>query len=106
MTGRARLANRRGSDTFEIRHGNFNYTVMVSAGADGGLGEIFIDCDKSGTELAVMTHDAAIAVSLALQHGCPADVLARAFERNEAGVAAGLLGMALDRAIGIIGGDA
>ncbi len=104
MNKRQRLHNRRASDTFEIRHGNFTYTITASIDAKGRLGELFIDSDKSGTELSVMMHDAAIAVSLALQNGCPPEDLAQAFERNEAGVPAGLLGMALDRAIAMTRG--
>ncbi len=105
MTERSRLPDRRGSDTFEIRHGNFTYPLTASVDANGRLGELFIDSDKSGTDLSVMMHDAAIAVSLALQHGCPPENLAQAFERNEAGLPAGLLGLALDRAIAMIGGE-
>ncbi len=105
MNKRQRLPERRASDTFEIRHGNFTYTITTSVDAEGQLGELFIDSDKSGTELSVMMHDAAIAVSLALQHGCPPEDLAQAFERNETGVPAGLLGLALDRAIALTEGE-
>ncbi len=105
MADRERLSGRRASDMFEIQHRNFIYTITASVGANGQLGELFIDSDKSGTELSVMMHDAAIAVSLALQYGCPPQDLTQAFERNEAGVPTGLLGLALDRAIALTGGE-
>jgi len=44
----------------------------------------------------IMASDAAIAASLALQFGCPADVLRRALSRDARGNATGPLGIALD----------
>jgi ribonucleoside-diphosphate reductase alpha chain len=43
-----------------------------------------------------MTSDAAVAASLALQHGCNIDTLRQALLREENGSAAGPLGMMLD----------
>jgi ribonucleoside-diphosphate reductase alpha chain len=43
-----------------------------------------------------MASDCAIAASLALQFGCPAEVLARALSRDSRGNATGPLGIALD----------
>ncbi len=99
-TQRDRLPNRRSADTFDIHFGAFTYTVSPCLYPDGRIGELFIEVDKSGTELATVMHDASIAISLALQHGCPVETLSRAFLRNENGEAAGLLGLALDRATG------
>jgi hypothetical protein len=44
----------------------------------------------------VNARDAAVAVSLLLQHGCPVDTLRRALTRNSDGVASGPLAHALD----------
>jgi ribonucleoside-diphosphate reductase alpha chain len=44
-----------------------------------------------------MASDAAIAASLALQFGCPAEVLRRALKRDGQGKASSPLGVALDR---------
>jgi hypothetical protein len=43
-----------------------------------------------------MASDAAIAASLALQYGCPAEVLRGALSRDSDGVASSPLGVALD----------
>jgi hypothetical protein len=43
-----------------------------------------------------MASDSAIAASLALQYGCPADVLRKALSRDTRGRANGPLGCALD----------
>jgi hypothetical protein len=44
-----------------------------------------------------MASDCAIAASLALQYGCPADVLRKALSRDSHGRANGPLGAALDQ---------
>lgn len=46
---------------------------------DGKPGEIFISADKVGSFESGMMHGLAIAVSLALQHGCPHDLIAKKF---------------------------
>jgi hypothetical protein len=59
-------------------------------------GEIFLTAAKSGTDVEVNARDGAIAVSLALQHGVPLDVLAHSMTRNPDGSPSGPLGVALD----------
>ena len=63
---------------------------------DGRVGEIFLNADRSDSLLDVLASDAAIAVSLALQHGAPLDEIRHALKRDARGSAAGPIGAALD----------
>jgi hypothetical protein len=88
MTARARLPNRRGSVTFGIELHGLKFTCTASQFEDGRLGEIFVTSH--------MASDGAIAASLALQYGCPAETLRKALCRDGGGKASGPLGAALD----------
>jgi hypothetical protein len=59
----------------------------------GSLGEIFLQADSTA---GIMASDAAIAASLALQFGLPAETLRKALCRDANGNATGPLGIALD----------
>jgi len=97
---RHRLANHRGSLTFDVECHGLCYTVTASRFADGRLGEIFITNHKAGSTAGILASDAAIAASQALQCGCPADVLRNALCRDGERRACGSLGAALDVLIG------
>ena len=72
------------------------FTVTVSAFDTGEVAELFITNHRTSGGAGIMASDAAIAASLALQHGCPAEVLRRALARDARGNASGPLGCALD----------
>lgn len=77
-----RLPNRRPNLTASVDHNGA--TIAVSAGLDpatGRLAEIFITAGKEGSETRHVLEDAAVIVSLALQHGIPLDALARSLSR-------------------------
>ena len=93
---RERLRNRRRSETFTIELHGLRYTATFSRFDDGGVGEVFIQNTKPGSQSDSYARDAAIAASLALQHGCPLDVLRRALLRGAHGSASTPLGAALD----------
>jgi hypothetical protein len=97
---RQRLPNRRASQTFEVEAMGLRFTVTVSSYRDGRPAEVFITNHHAGSAAGIMASDAAIAASLALQYGCPADVLAKALSRDNQGRATSPLGIALDRIIG------
>jgi hypothetical protein len=96
MTARRRLPNRRGSTTFPIEAQGLGFTVTASAFDSGELGEVFITNHRAGSGAGIMASDSAIAASLALQYGCPLDVLRKALSRDNQGRASGPLGAALD----------
>jgi ribonucleoside-diphosphate reductase alpha chain len=97
MSDRRRLPNRRCSETFEVRAQGLRFVATISRFDDGSLGEIFISNHKAGSQSDVNARDAAITASLALQHGVPLDVLRKALTRDPGGLAAGPLGVVLDR---------
>jgi hypothetical protein len=94
---RARLPNRRHSKTFELTLGGLRYTVTVSRFIDGRIGEIFLQNHKPGSQSDSNARDAAVAASLALQFGCPLEVLRRALLRDAQGRPSTPLGAALDQ---------
>jgi AAA domain len=96
MTERKRLRDRRASATFDVEAFNLKFTVTASAFDDGTTAEIFIQNHKAESAAGIMASDSAIAASLALQYGCPADVLRKALSRDARGNASGPLAAALD----------
>lgn len=90
------LPQRRANETFTFRHGSFHYTVTAGYFEDQQVGEIFINSNKIGSEADVIASDAAIAVSLALQYGCPLEVLKKSMQRNADGTPMGPLSHALE----------
>ena len=96
MSERMRLPARRPSITFEFEVNGLHYTCTVSHFADGKMGELFLQNTKAGSQSDANAREAAIAASLALQYGCPFDVLRGAVLRNPNGAACTPLGAALD----------
>ena len=47
------------------------FTVTIGFYADGTVGEVFIDGGKTGQDMQSIARDAAVLLSLALQHGVP-----------------------------------
>jgi hypothetical protein len=82
--------------SFDLRFWNQPFTVTVGFYADGTLGEIFISTGKTGTDIASVARDAAVVISLALQHGVPIESLGHAITRDRSGAAASILGAVID----------
>ena len=98
---RHRLPDRRASEQFNFECNTLKYTATISRYPDGRLAEIFIANNKPSSQSDVNARDAAVAASLALQHGCPLETLRRALLRDARGKAASPLGEALD----LVGGE-
>jgi hypothetical protein len=96
MTTRQRLPNRREHELLTFEHDGIRYTAGVGRFEDGNVAEIFLNAAKQGTTADVNARDAAVAVSLLLQHGCPVDTLRQALTRNGDGSGSGPLAHALD----------
>lgn len=111
VTRRRQLANRRPAITFLLTHRTqsgashlFNVTVGFYDRRTPDVGEIFINtAGKAGSENDTMVSDAAVAISLALQYGCPIGVLSAAMKRNPDGSPSGLMSHALDEAARVVG---
>jgi hypothetical protein len=93
---RQRLANRRASVSFDFEAYGMRHTATYSKFPDGRLAEIFLSNHKVGSQADASCRDAAVAASLALQHGCTLETLRRAVLRNANGSASSVLGAALD----------
>lgn len=64
--------------------------------ADGRPAELFLDVGKPGSGMAEAARDAALVLSIALQHGVPLAEIAAALSRDPSGAAAGPVGVAVD----------
>jgi hypothetical protein len=95
------LSQRRPCETFNMSFGKQNTTFTVTVGyyEDGRIGEVFIDGAKAGSEMADITRDGAVLMSLALQHGVPLGVMQHAVSRNADHTAATIVGAVIDRII-------
>jgi len=96
MSERRRLPDRRASVTFGLQAGGLSSTTTMSQFDGDSLGEIFLQNHKADSAAGIMASDAAIAASLALQFGCPVEMLRKALCRDARGNPTGPLGVALD----------
>jgi hypothetical protein len=69
MTGRIRLPNRRSSTVLEFELRGLHFTASYSC-SGGKVLEIFLQNHKPSSQSDSNARDAAVAASLALQHGC------------------------------------
>ena len=94
---RKKLPNRRPSQVFEFTLKGFKYTCQIGYydKAMQELGEVFISCGKSGSDSQLVLLEAAIAVSLLLQHGGSIHELAKAMPHRDDGSPEGPLGTLL-----------
>ena len=102
MSNRVRLDNRRGSETMEFetlrRPGvdPIKYVASLGYFPDGRLAEVFLRAGRAGTDINIQSQETAIAVSFALQYGCPVDTMRAAMPRTQEGEPEGAIGMLLD----------
>jgi ribonucleoside-diphosphate reductase alpha chain len=96
MTARERLPDRRASISFSFEQNGLVFTATYSRFPGGGVGEIFLRNCRVGSSADVVASDAAVAASLALQHGCPLETLQQALGRDSRNHAAGPLGRCID----------
>jgi ribonucleoside-diphosphate reductase alpha chain len=95
---RKRLPNRRFAETVRFSVDGQNYILTTGRFPDTGeVAEIFINSSmKLGSMADINAVDGAFAVSLALQYGCPLEVLRSGMKRNADNSPQGPLGAALD----------
>jgi hypothetical protein len=96
MMTRQRLPERRAHEAISFVFRGQKYTAGVGRFADGSLAEIFLDCAKGSSPLAADARDAAVTLSIALQHGVPAEAIRSAVTREANGSASGIVGAVLD----------
>jgi hypothetical protein len=100
MSGRERLPDRRGNESFSFELNGLRFTATVSRFADGRIGELFLNNHKFGNQADTNARDAAILLSFALQHGADLETIRRALCRDSQGRALGPIAEALDRIVG------
>lgn len=99
MSARAILPTRRESDRIKFEfsgikyYGTIGYTVISG---ESRISEIFLQAGRIGSGIEAIARDTAVAASLALQYGCPVDVMRNAVTRLDDKSPAGPLGMFLD----------
>jgi hypothetical protein len=93
---RRRLANRRDCEGFTFELGGQRYHATVSRFPDGQPAEIFLSAAKADSTADIVARDSAVAVSLALQFGAPADVIRKALMRDTRGGPSGPAAYVLD----------
>lgn len=94
---RARLPNRRLHEVYRFESYGQTYIGGVGRYGDGSVAELFLNAAKSGSMVEALAQDLAIVASLALQFGCPVDVLRHAIARS--GESAGPLAALLDEVV-------
>jgi hypothetical protein len=97
MMARRRLPNRRSAIALEIEHAGHRFRMHVGHFSDGAIGEVFIDAAKQNSALDAFGADAAILISLLLQHGATPAEIGHALRRSPDGAPASLIGAAVDR---------
>ena len=99
MTHRRRPPDRRYSESVDFVFGDNEriiYTATVGYHHDGAPAELFLTCNKAGSGADAVARDAAYVFSLAVQYGCPIDVIRSGLLRGNGDAKAGVLGCALD----------
>ena len=95
MSCRQTLPNRRRCETLEIEHAGHRFSMTFSRYPDGRPAEIFLSSRHVGSPLEAIARDAAVTVSIALQHGAPLATVSGALTKDHDGGPATLLGAAL-----------
>ncbi|MBO0715728.1 MAG: hypothetical protein J2P55_00125 [Rhizobiales bacterium] len=91
------LPFRRPGVTFTLKRGAIEYTVSFGVFDDGRPAEVFVTSRKIGSDVEAVCRDAAILLSLCLQHGCPFDIIRHALTRNQDNTPQSLIGEVVDR---------
>lgn len=71
MSTRKPLPDRRAHVIFKTRIDQFKVHLTCGEYKDGSLGEIFIDCFKTGSQAKAWSSQFSVMVSLSLQYGTP-----------------------------------
>jgi hypothetical protein len=101
---RRRLPGRRGALALELEHAGHRYRAHVGCYPNNGhLAEVFIDAAKQNSSLDAFAADAAILISLLLQHGATPAEIGHALRRSLSGEPASLIGAVVDELAALAG---
>ena len=95
---RNRLPDRRGGETRDLAYRGQAAQLTVGRYDDGRAAEVFVSFvgQFSTSDAAAAARDAAVLVSIALQHGVPVEVMRAAVTRLDGGEPASITGWLLD----------
>ena len=96
MILRRRLPQRRGAIAVELEHAGYQFRMQIGCFPDGALGEVFLDAAKPNSGLDAFAADAAVLLSLLLQHGALPAEIGHALRRSPNGAPASLIGAVVD----------
>lgn len=101
--GRRQLPTRRPQVSIDLVFGGNLYTLSIGGdGTSAELLEVFVSTwSKAGTALTDAVRDAAITISLAIQHGCSVDTLSRALTRDHDGKPASIIGAVVEAMVDV-----
>ncbi|MGO9047993.1 MAG: hypothetical protein ACLQFW_14080 [Xanthobacteraceae bacterium] len=92
-----RLPNRRASESFVFEVDGLRLRAAVSLDVAGRIQELFLNNHKAGNQADTSARDAAIVLTLALQHDADINAIRKALCRDSRGRALGPLGGSLDK---------
>ena len=90
------LPQRRRAETFAVVHWNQPFAVTIGFFDDGAMGEVFVNSRKTGGDVEAIARDAAVLLSLALQHGLRVEAIKHAVTRDSNGAPSSILGAVVD----------
>lgn len=93
---RERLSNRRATYTEAFTCMGMTYQGSVGFYDDGRVGEVFLNCGKTGTLSDILMKDMAVCFSIAVQHGADWREIKKALCHDDHGNAEGPLGKFLE----------
>lgn len=93
---RETLPPRRQCETHAAVLSNVLFEISIARFPDGRIAEVFTACHKTTSLIEAVARDAAILISLGLQHGCPLSIMRGAITRGHNGEGASLVGELLD----------
>lgn len=96
MSPRRILPQRRQQMTVSTVHKQQRFEVSFGLFDDGTPAEVFISATKPGGDFHSLANDAAVVLSLALQHGVPLLTIRNAMAREENGRPQSIVGAVVD----------
>jgi hypothetical protein len=97
------LPQRRAAAASTFEHNGLKVRTHVGFYPDGTVAELFLDSAKPNSALDAFAADAAILISLLLQHGASIAEIGHALRRNPNGAPASLIGAAVDQVLAVDG---
>lgn len=92
---REEMPDRRETWTMDFEHEGVEYAASIGYFSDGRVSEIFVSGGKPGSAVSIMSNEASIIASVALQFGAPLKTIKSALPKLKDGRPAGPLGVAL-----------